>query len=532
MQANRFFAAITLAFLSACSGSGATVGSSGAATPSPSPMPSVTGTPSTATAVPTMGPSPTSHGVAVYETTANDSETITRKPDLAFQSGTGSQNTQITVSPGTQYQTLTAGFGVAMTDTGACLLQTQIAPGQRGAVMQQLFSASSGIGLSYVRVPMGGTDFNVSEQPYTYDDLPAGQTDPTLAHFSIDHDRAYIIPALQQALAINPTIVFDSAPWSPPAWMKTDDSLVPKTDTSTLLPQYYGPYAQYFVKFLNAYAAAGIDVTQMSVQNEPLNAFLGVPSPTIAGMTLTPVQAAQFVNDDLIPALQAAGNSTTGILAYDFVWEVDASWVPPFLTLAQSNTKAIAYHCYLSDPTTMTAYNAAYHLPQFETECASKLSVLFPAQMAIRSLRNYAAGVQLWTVAVDQNYGPKYGAGCEGLTGTTYSGQQCTAPIMVDTANGSYELSDDFWELGQFSRFIRPGAVRIDSTQPVACTSGPVPPPCGPEGVAFANADGTHVLVVTSHLGTAQTFDVVENGQHFTYTLPDGATVTFVWRPA
>ncbi len=478
-----------------------------------------------------MGASAAPGSVAVYQTTANDSQTLTRLPDLTFASGSGSQTTQLTVTPGTQYQTLTAGFGVAMTDTGAWLLQTQVAPGLRSVVMQQLFSASNGIGLSYVRVPMGGTDFNVSEQPYTYDDLPAGHTDPTLAQFSIDHDRSYIIPALQQALALNPGIVFDSAPWSPPAWMKTDDSLVPKTDTSTLLPQYYAPYAQYFVKFLNAYAGAGIKITQMSIQNEPLNAFLGVPSPTIAGMTLTPVQAAQFVNDDLIPAFQAAGNTTTGVLAYDFVWEVDASWVPPFLALARSNTKAIAYHCYLSDPTTMTVYDATYHLPQFETECASKLSVLFPAQTAIRSLRNYAAGVQLWTVAVDQDYGPKYGAGCEGITGTTYSGQQCTAPIMVNTATGAYQLSDDFWELGQFSRFIHQGAVRIDSTQPIACTSGPVPPPCGPEGVAFANPDGTHVLVVTSHLGTPQTFDVIENGQHFTYTIPDGATVTFVWRP-
>jgi glucosylceramidase len=498
---------------------------------SPTPAPTPTGTPNAATTVPPLGASPAAGSVAVYETTANLSDTLTRRPDLAFSSGTGSQSTQLTVTPATRYQTFTAGFGVALTDTASWLLQTQVSPATRNVLMNQLFSVQTGAGFSYIRVPMGGSDFNVSETPYTYDDLPAGETDPTLAKFSIDHDRAYIIPAIQQALSINPGIVIVSAPWSPPAWMKTDDSIVPKSVASTLLPADYGPWAQYFVKFINAYAAQGIRINQMSIQNEPLNTLLGIPSPTIPGMTFDPADAANFVTSDLVPAFKAAG-LTNDIMAYDFVWEVDQSWVPAYMAIAQSDTQDLAFHCYLSDPTTMTLFNAEYRLPQFETECASKLSSLYPAQMTIRSLRNDASGIQEWNAALDQNAGPKFGSGCEGITGTPFSGQQCTAPVTINTATGAYQFTDDFWELAQFSRFIRQGAIRIDSTQPTECISGPEPPPCGPEGVAFQNPDGTNVLVVTTHTGSPETFDVVENGNHFTYTLPDGATVSFVWRPS
>jgi hypothetical protein len=166
--------------------------------------------------------------------------------------------------------------------------------------------------------------------------------------------------------------------------------------------------------------------------------------------------------------------------------------------------------------------------PALETECASNLSNIEPSQMAIRSLRNWAQGVQLWNAAVDQNWGPKIGNGCQGET-PPHMGVQCTAPAIINTSSHKYTLTSDYWELAQFSKFIQLGARRIASTAPNNCIDSPAPPPCGLEDVAFRNPDGSEVLVATTHDGQPHTLTVTENGQSFADTVPDGATVTFVW---
>src|SRR5205807_5265608 len=135
-----------------------------------------------------------------------------------FGSNTGNSST-IGVN---EYQKLQQmdGFGAAVTDSSAWLIVNKMSSSQRSTLMQQLFDPSQGIGMSFVRIPMGASDFSVNG-PYSYDDLPAGQADPNLNSFSINHDLAYIIPVLQQAHSLNPALKFMANPWSPPAWMKT-----------------------------------------------------------------------------------------------------------------------------------------------------------------------------------------------------------------------------------------------------------------------------------------------------------------------
>ena len=190
----------------------------------------------------------------------------------------------------------------------------------------------------------------------------------------------------------------------------------------------------------------------------------------------------------------------------------------------------LAYHCYLSDPSSMAAEQARSQTQlELETACSSRLSNIAPAQMAIRSLRNWAHGVQLWNAALDQNLGPKIGHGCQGIT-PPYAGQQCLAPVIVDTRRHSYRLTSDFWALAHFSKFIHLGAQRIDSTTPAACSDSPAGGyACGAEDVAFRNPDGSQVVVASTHDGTAHTLDVVEQNRSFSYQLADGATISFVW---
>jgi hypothetical protein len=202
------------------------------------------------------------------------------------------------------------------------------------------------------------------------------------------------------------------------------------------------------------------------------------------------------------------------------------------MQIAGSDIAGLAYHCYLSDPSSMTTEHMLYPSePALETECSSDLSNIEPAQMTIRVLRSWAQGVQLWNAALNQSYGPKVGNGCAGLPGTgPHAGQQCIAPVIVDTAKHTFSLTSDYWALAHFSKFIHLGAQRIASTTPSNCQTSPAPPaPCGLEDVAFRNPDGSEVLVATTNDGQPHTLAVTENGKSFSYTVPDGATVTFVW---
>jgi glucosylceramidase len=473
-------------------------------------------------------PAPTSgQRVAVYLTTRDLKSTLGRQPDLTFHAGTVSGADAVSVDPSVKYQRLTAGFGVAMTDTSAYELDTQLPARLRNEVMEKLFSPVGGIGLSFLRIPIGGSDYVVGN-PYTYDDMPAGEADPTLAHFSLAHDQPYIIPMIRQALALNPAMSVMANPWTPPAWMKTDDQLVTTTGPlGTLLPQYYGAYANYLVKFLQGYQAAGVKVDFLGVQNEPLTPLLFVAG--IPESYLSPADEGALIHSYVAPALRRAGLGQ-GILAFDDGYVRDQAYIPVVMGAAAGDVAGFAYHCYLADASSMSVEHSRYPSQlELETECSSKLSNVEPAQMTIRSLRNWAQGIQLWNAALDQYGGPKMGNGCKGIT-PPFQGEDCIAPVTVNTTTHTYSLTSDYWALAQFSKFIKLGARRIDSTNPSICPTTPAGGyNCGLEDVAFRNPDGSQVLVATTNDGSPHSLTVNESGQSFSYTIPDGATVTFVW---
>jgi len=189
--------------------------------------------------------------VSVHVTPKGAHSGLRPAPALRWQKGAGSGGELVRVQPGRRFQPLTAGFGVALTDTSAWLIRRKLPPRLRDRVMRQLFARRGGIGLSYLRIPMGASDYIV-HRPYTYDDMPPGGRDPRLRRFSLRHDRAYVFPAVRQALALNRRMTVMANPWTPPAWMKTDDSLIPTGagPVSSLRADAYGPYARYLVEVL------------------------------------------------------------------------------------------------------------------------------------------------------------------------------------------------------------------------------------------------------------------------------------------
>ncbi len=449
--------------------------------------------------------------VAEWLTTSDGAQALAPQPAIALVPGGGGGGNTITIDTNTRYQQMT-GFGASLTDSSAWLLDEKMSPAQRAAALTALFDGNAGIGVSILRQPMGTSDLAWSF--YSYDDLPPGQTDPTLASFSIARDRPYIIPMLQAALAANPQLKVIATPWSAPAWMKTNGSL---TNTGELIdPTAYPAYAQYFVKFVQQYTAAGIPIFAVTTINEPLIQPVGYPS-----MSMQWWQQSNFVRYHLGPAFAAAGIGAR-ILLFDHNWD-NASFPKQILddnAEVRGYTGGVAFHCYGGNPAQMDLVHDAHPDKDiYVTECSggtwsgsfadSLRSQL--DQLYIGSVRHWAKSIVRWNLALDDNHGPlpTSGGGCTGCTG-----------LITVHGDGSFTREVDYYAMGHESRFVAAGAYRVDSNS------------FGPgaiEDVAFVNPDGSRVLVVLNDAGSTQSFTVVEGGRSFTAQLPAGAVATFTW---
>jgi glucosylceramidase len=238
----------------------------------------------------------------VWVTTPDGAQRMSDNGTVPFTRG-GSDELTISVDPSRRYQRMD-GFGASITDSSATLL-AGLSPAVRRATMRDLFARN---GLSFLRQPMGASDF-VAGPHYTYDDVPAGRTDYRLRHFSIAHDRKQILPLLRRALALNSKLKVMGTPWSPPAWMKTNQSLVGGRLIDS--PRIYDAYARYFVKFVRAYKRAGVPIYALTLQNEPQNRKPNA----YPGMDMPVRQEAKLI-EALGPKLQRAGLRTK-LLGYD-----------------------------------------------------------------------------------------------------------------------------------------------------------------------------------------------------------------------
>lgn len=454
--------------------------------------------------------------VEVVITSADLSQALTRMPDVPL-SAVAPGTPVVDVNESTRGQTI-RGVGGAMTDSSAWLMYDKVSPRTRHWLMNALFG-TSGIHLNFMRVPMGASDFTAGRRPYSYDDLPPGHTDPKLTHFSIRHDTRFTIPALKQALSVNPGMFVLANPWSPPAWMKTNDRMSNLGDGGRLKSSSGGPLADYFVKFLQAYAGAGIHVAAVTPQNEPGQGT------TYPGMNWSESDEAAFVRYHLAPALKRA-NLRVKIYGYDYGWR--SSQTPFAFSLATgpsaSSLSGISTHCYGGDPSFMsTLHEDAPRLDQIVGECSPGIAPASTSEMEIASMRNWASAVALWNLALDPSGGPVQppNSGCH----------NCTGIVTVDEATGRVTLTRDYYQLGQLSKFVHPGAVRIDSNDFVSyqypADAGIATP--GLDDVAFQNPDGSRVLVAYNSSAAPFSFAVQNDGLSFSYTLQAGATGTFVW---
>jgi glucosylceramidase len=235
-----------------------------------------------------QAPNPIQNGPTVRPivTTGDKSKLLQAQPSVQFSSGGQTTSLLITVEDTTSYQQMD-GFGASLTDSSAWLIWNKLDASQQATLMQNLFSPTAGIGISFLRQPMGASDFS-SVGNYSYDDMPPGETDPNLTNFSVVHDTAYIIPLLKQAITINPSIKVMGVPWSPPAWMKTTGTM----NGGEMITAYNSSLAQYFVNYLQAYQQQGVPIYAIAVQNEPLYSTKPTLSPTTLDLRLQPLDSA------------------------------------------------------------------------------------------------------------------------------------------------------------------------------------------------------------------------------------------------
>ena len=458
--------------------------------------------------------------VKVWLTTGDQAKLLTHEASLPlfYNATVSARDPLVEVHPDKTYQQM-IGFGAAMTDASAYLIQNRMSAADRESLLQDLFGSENGIGMSFIRVPMGASDF--SHRHYSYDDMPAGQNDSALAHFSIDVDRGEKLPLLRRAIAINPQLEVMASPWSPPAWMKTTDNLV----KGTLLPKYYDSFANYFVKFIQAYGAAGVPIHAISLQNEP-----NFEPDNYPGMRLDPAARARVIGRHLGPAFARAGIKTQ-------IWDWDHNWDLPQQPLdvlsdsiARGYVQGVAWHCYGGDVSAQsTVHDAHPEKDAYFTECSGgEWSPKFDENLkwtvntlVIGSTRNWARGVLLWNLALDENHGPHLG-GCG----------NCRGIVTIDSKTGKYTKNAEYYALAHASKFVRPGAHRVASTSSDSTLSS----------VAFQNIDGSKVVIVLNTAAAPSHFTVLwgppglplpassPRNEAFHYTLPAGSVATFSWR--
>jgi glucosylceramidase len=442
----------------------------------------------------------------VYVTTGDRTKLLSREADIRFGDAPVGPVTTIDVDETLTYPEI-VGFGASLTDASAWLIQHKLTLPQREALLQELFGREPGVAFSFVRVDMGASDFSLAH--YSYDDMPAGQTDPTLANFSIEPDRAETIPILKRALAINPRLSVMASPWSAPGWMKTTGSMI----KGTLRPEAYAPFAEYFRRFIQAYAAEGIPIHAITVQNEPHFEPENYP-----GMRLDPAARAKFVGEYLGPLLARTGIRTR-ILDWDHNWDEPSS---PLQVLADSTARryvsGVAWHCYGGDVSTQSVVRDAYpDKDVFFTECSGGAwaprfadnLVWTVRNLIIGGTRNWARGVLMWNLALDEQHGPHTG-GCG----------DCRGVVTINSSDGSVTRNEEYYAFAHASLFVRPGARRIASSSGVE----------GIESVAFRNSDdGSKALIVVNTNAQEKTFAVAFAGQAFAYTLPPSAIATLRW---
>ncbi|MFI1993832.1 ricin-type beta-trefoil lectin domain protein [Actinoplanes sp. NPDC020271] len=421
---------------------------------------------------------------------------LSKQADIATAAAGGTAT--ISVDTTQKFQTV-LGVGSSLEESTVYNLARMSAAGRTNA-LRALVDPSAGAGFNVARITFGTSDFT-SHDFYTYDD---GAADPTLSRFSIQRDLDYkIISTLREALAINPNLKIFASAWSAPPWMKSSNAII----TGSLLDQYIPTLATYYRKAIQAYAAQGIPIYGLTLQNEPLFEPADYP-----GMRVSADQERRLAVA-LRAELTNSGLGGTKIWAFDHNFSEGESYAQGVLTSdARASVDGIAFHDYAGDPSAMATVKAQF--PDKDVLMTER-SVwgTAGADRIVQYFRNQSTLYEGWVSMLDQNRSPERWSGSPDPT------------MLVQSASAP----DTFWKtpdynmIAQFSKFVQPGAKRVATGYG---STGTV------TDVAFVNPDNSLVTVVVNQTASNQTFTLRAGARQFTSTLPAKTTGTYVWAGA
>jgi glucosylceramidase len=413
----------------------------------------------------------------------------------------------IVVDTATSFQEI-EGFGAALTGSSAYNLHQKMNSTTRQTVLNALFDREDGIGISFLRLTMGASDFSLSD--FTYDDMPSGQTDYGLENFSLAQDLEDVAPILQQIVQITPDIKLMGSPWSPPAWMKTNNSL----KGGQLKPECYDVYGDYFVKYIQAMKDNGITISHVTPQNEPLHWTAGYPC-----MQMQATEQIEFIKASLGPSFIAAGIDSK-IVVYDHNWD-EPDYPITILNdpAAAQYVAGSAFHGYGGNVTAMSTVHFAHPDKDlyfteisggtWATDFSSNL-MWNMRNIFIGTIQNWSKAAMLWNLVLDQYWGPRNN-GCS----------NCRGVITYNVDNGNIIYNEEYYSIAHFSKFVRPGAKRVSSV---------VPSQLGDVGlVAFVNTDGSKAIVACNYTGETKAFIIQQDKKYFNYSLNPHSVATLVW---
>ena len=439
-------------------------------------------------------------GISSWITKGDKSALLQKQTSLLTFTSAINTHPTVEVDSTQTYQTID-GFGYTLTG-GSAYLINRLPAAQKASLLQELFgNAENSISISYLRLSIGASD--LSAEVFSYNDMPAAQTDINLTNFSLSKDTVDLIPLLKEILLINPGIKIMGSPWSPPVWMKDNGSSV----GGSLQPQYYNVYAKYFVKYIQAMKAKGITVDAITPQNEPQH---GGNNPS---MVMSSLQQLDFIKNHLGPAFSAATISTKIIL-----WDHNCdNPYYPITILNDATAKAFvdgsAFHLYNGDISALSAVHAAHPDKNlYFTEQWTGANGSFDGDLRwhvknviIGSARNWSKVALEWNLASDGGYNPHTPGGCT----------ECKGALTLD---GTINRNVGYYIIAHASKFVPPGSVRIASMN-----AGNI------YNVAFKIPDGKKVLIAVNDGNTTASFNIKFKGKWAIANLPAGGVGTYIW---
>ncbi|WDT68675.1 glycoside hydrolase family 30 protein [Cloacibacterium sp. TD35] len=438
--------------------------------------------------------------IEYWQTNADETLKLQKQNNLVFDNPQNNfQN--ILINPSEKFQTVD-GFGYTLTG-GSVEVINQLSPAKKKELLQDIFGKSEqSIGVSYLRLSIGASDLNSSV--FSYDDVPAGQTDEDLSEFSLAKDQ-FVIDMLKEILAINPDIKIIGAPWSPPVWMKDNGNSI----GGSLKTEYYQVYAEYFVKYIQEMKKNGITIDAITPQNEPLHPGNN-PS-----MYMTAEQQRDFIKNNLGPAFRAA-NIATKIVLYDH--NCDKPEYP--ITILQDPEAAqyvdgSAFHLYAGDVSALgTVKNAFPNKNLYFTEQWTGSTGTFAGDfiwhtknVIIGTMRNWSKIALEWNLANDAQFQPFTPGGCT----------QCKGAITINSSE-SYTKNVAYYIIAHASKFVPQNSQRIGSTQVGNLST-----------LAFKTPEGKIALIVLNEGAEVENFNINFDGKSVAASLPSNSVATYTF---